>query len=152
MRGDRPHRAPLSPVYEKVNQKKKYVKFINKINIFTINTAQNKSFAQGPQVFGDGSADQVMRSGLQHKTYEFQFSYEEEQVLIGLHSIFNALNFLNLAYQQKNRIEYSLQKTNYLVPNSNMIRIESLKSPWNRRCVDISSKKSTLITTCRRLT
>ena len=30
---------PLSPVYKKVNQKLKYVKFINKINKFTINKA-----------------------------------------------------------------------------------------------------------------
>ena len=33
----------LSPVYEKVN--KKHIKFINKINIFIITKAQNKSFA-----------------------------------------------------------------------------------------------------------
>ena len=40
------------PYMEKlINQKKKYVKFINKINIFTINKAQNKSFSQGPKFF-----------------------------------------------------------------------------------------------------
>ena len=44
-------RRSLSPVYEKVNQNKKYVKFTNKINIFIINKAQNKSFAHGPKIF-----------------------------------------------------------------------------------------------------
>ena len=39
-------RPPLSPVYTKVNHKKKNIKFIDKINIFTIHKAQNKSFAQ----------------------------------------------------------------------------------------------------------
>ena len=37
VRDDRPHMIPLSPVYEKVNQKNNYIKFIDKINIFTIN-------------------------------------------------------------------------------------------------------------------
>ena len=45
----------LSPVYEKVNQKEKYVKFNIKINIFTINKVQNKNFAQCQQNFQDGS-------------------------------------------------------------------------------------------------
>ena len=34
MRVDRSLSAPFFPVYEKINQKKKYVKFINKIYIY----------------------------------------------------------------------------------------------------------------------
>ena len=49
---------PLSPVYEKINQKKKYVKFINKINIFIINKMHNTNFAQGLQIFQDDSLSQ----------------------------------------------------------------------------------------------
>ena len=45
---------PLSPVYEKVNQKKKYVKFINEVNIFIINKTQNNNFAQDLQNFQNG--------------------------------------------------------------------------------------------------
>ena len=36
--------SQFSPVYEKINPKKKILKFMNKINIFTINEAQNKNF------------------------------------------------------------------------------------------------------------
>ena len=46
MQGDRPHKAPSFSVYEKVIKKNNYIKFIIKINIFTVNKAQNKSFAQ----------------------------------------------------------------------------------------------------------
>ena len=38
----------------KLIKKKKYVNFINKINIVTMNKVQNKNFAQGPQIFQDG--------------------------------------------------------------------------------------------------
>lgn len=52
-------RALPSPVYEQVNQKKKYVTFINKINRFTINKVQNKSFEQGFKIFQDGFARNI---------------------------------------------------------------------------------------------
>ena len=47
---DRPV-LPLSPVYEKIEKKKKNVKFINKINIFIITKTQTKHFAKGLKFF-----------------------------------------------------------------------------------------------------
>lgn len=53
--GDRLHRASLSPIYEKIKYKKKYIKFTHKINILAINKAQIKNFAWGFYIFQDGS-------------------------------------------------------------------------------------------------
>ena len=43
------------PYMKRLIKKELYVKFTNKINVLTINKAQNKSFAQGPQIFQDSS-------------------------------------------------------------------------------------------------
>lgn len=62
-------------LYIKMLIKTKYVTFIDKINVFTINKAQNKCFAQGTQIFQNGSIQQ----GIHHQHIVSMYGGKDSQ-------------------------------------------------------------------------